>query len=356
MSATFLDHLAQALQQELQTGVDEQVFSGAQASFCICGGAVHTVTAGHTAYPFLRTENRQPAFPIEPDTLFDIASLTKLFTATIALRLVDNKKLTLQSHMWNGFSLEALLAHETGLPAWQPYFKRVPLNQRATPGAYKQIIKEVLDTPATPPMRDAAVYSDVGFIGLGHQLQQITGQSLPTLVKDVITIPLQMGHTAFGAKLPPSSANIACTENCPWRGRILKGEVHDDNAWTMGGVAGHAGLFSTSEDMVRLGMDWLDALKGDGIISLHLAKQSVARRKSGRGLGFDMVTAGASSVGDFAGDATFGHLGFTGTSIWMDPKKDAVICLLTNRVHPTRDNIRIRRFRPSFHNIFFSVL
>lgn len=339
------DTIAQMLKDALQQGVLDRVFSGAQACFSLNGCSPITVTAGQTAF-----EN---GTDILSTTRFDVASLTKLFTATVALALVDDSTLTLDTRIWSDFPLESLLAHESGLPAWRPLFDAVPMTKRNSPAAYEQIVQEVLDTSPTLPAPAQAVYSDLGYIGLGHHLQRITGKTLSTLVKEHITEPLQMARTCFAPELPADKTNVACTENCPWRNRVLQGEVHDDNTWTMGGMAGHAGIFSTAEDMVRFGTAWLLALTSDGIVRRTTALRAVQRRPGGRGLGFDLKSPGASSVGDAASETTFGHLGFTGTSLWIDPTKQAVICLLTNRVHPTRDNFRIRQFRPEFHNLFF---
>ncbi len=304
------------------------------------------MTAGQTAF-----EN---GTDIRSTTWFDVASLTKLFTATLALALVDAGSLTLDTRIWNEFTLESLLAHESGLPAWRPLFESVSMTERNSPAAYEQIVHEVLNTSPSLPAPAQAVYSDLGYIGLGHHLQCITGKSLSTLVKEHITEPMQMVRTCFAPELPADKTNVACTEDCPWRKRVLQGEVHDDNTWTMGGMAGHAGIFSTAEDMTRFGIAWLLALTNGGILKTTTAQRAVLRRPGGRGLGFDLKSPGGSSLGEAASDNTFGHLGFTGTSLWIDPQKQAVICLLTNRVHPTRDNLRIRKFRPFFHNLFFA--
>lgn len=344
--------LTKELHDALCRGIGDKVFSGAQASFSLEGETVHTVVAGATGW----AEYKKDIQPITANTLFDIASLTKLFTTTVALTLVDEGRISLNTPIWKNFTLEALLAHETGLPAWKSFFEDIPLALRGTTEAYNRIIEQVLSTSGIEPTPDSAVYSDLGFIGLGHQLAKLTGQSLQQLVHEHVTGPLAMNHTNYAADIPEDATNIACTENCPWRHRILQGEVHDDNAWTMGGVAGHAGLFSTSEDIAKLGIAWLNATKQDGIIQKSLAQQAIQKRPAGSGLGFDLKTPGASSAGESASDRTFGHLGFTGTSLWIDPERNAAITLLTNRVHPSRDNIRIRAFRPWFHEIFWRGL
>jgi CubicO group peptidase (beta-lactamase class C family) len=167
-----------------------------------------------------------------------------------------------------------------------------------------------------------------------------------------------LDETAFfpaGTGADPAPA-FARTEQCPWRGRILDGEVHDDNAWAMGGVAGHAGLFSTARDICTFGAAWLASLDGSGWISRDAAERALTRRPGGRGLGFDAKSPTDSAAGTLCGPRTMGHLGFTGTSIWLDPDRRAVIVLLSNRVHPTRHNEAIRTFRPHFHDVFFGAI
>lgn len=348
MCSNSTTHLNNQLAQTLQKGVAQKIFSGAQASWCINDSPIQTVVAGSTQY--------EQGSAITQRTLFDIASLTKVFTTTTTLRLVDQKKIQLSSKIWGNFLVEQLLAHESGLPAWKPFFEDIALSHRGLPKGYEQIISDVLATLPASPAPTQAVYSDIGFMGLGHKLQEITGISLATLVAQQIITPLKMKHTSYCPANNEATNDIASTEACPWRKKILQGEVHDDNAWAMGGVAGHAGIFSTSFDMTTLGRAWRDALKRDGIVSTSIARQATIRRDGGRGLGFDLKTPGASSIGVSASDQTFGHLGFTGTSLWIDPMRDAVICLLTNRVHPSRDNTKIRQFRPLFHELFFGQI
>lgn len=348
MKSSTTSAISDSLLRALQNGINKRVFSGAQVSFSIENKPATTIVAGETSY----TNGR----PIAAQTQFDIASLTKLFTATVALRMVDQGIIDLKSIIWSSFSLEALLAHESGLPAWKPFFESVPTTERGTRQGYDHIIDQVLQEHSTNPIPHNALYSDIGYIGLAHYLAQMKKLPLHQLVQNEVMSNLGMPHTSYRPVPAPSNANIACTEKCPWRAKVLQGEVHDDNAWTMGGVAGHAGIFSTSIDIVKLGNAWLNARATGGLVSKKLAQTATLRRPSGRGLGFDLKSPGGSSMGNTASNQTFGHLGFTGTSVWIDPQKNAVICLLSNRVHPSRDNIKIRNFRPYFHELFFSNL
>jgi CubicO group peptidase (beta-lactamase class C family) len=164
------------------------------------------------------------------------------------------------------------------------------------------------------------------------------------------------GFLPLGCGARALSAGIAATEQCPWRGKLLVGEVHDENAWIMGGVSGHAGLFSTAEELVRFGAAWLAALRSGHWLTRELATRAIERRPSGRGLGGDLKGAKDSSAGTRLGLRTFGHLGFTGCSLWVDPDLELAVCLLTNRVHPTRENEKIREFRPAFHDVVIDAL
>jgi CubicO group peptidase (beta-lactamase class C family) len=195
------------------------------------------------------------------------------------------------------------------------------------------------------------VYSDLGAMVLTQALEAAYGIALDSLLATRVFGPLQMTSTRF---LPPTSwlPRIAPTERDPWRGRILRGEVHDENAGRLGGVSGHAGLFSNAEDLLRFG-DWiLDGLtdrRTDGqanhaiLVPRRVVRQFVVRQNlppgSSRALGWDTPSEN-SSAGTLFSPLSFGHTGFTGTSIWMDPTRDLVLVLLTNRVHPTRENSR----------------
>jgi len=132
--------------------------------------------------------------------------------------------------------------------------------------------------------------------------------------------------------------------------------VHDDNAWAMGGVAGHAGLFATARDVAGMGAAWLVALEGGEWLPAELASRAIARRPLGRGLGWDLKSEAGSSAGELMGSRTFGHLGFTGCSLWIDPDRGLSVALLTNRVHPSRHGEGIKELRPVFHDALVGAL
>jgi len=188
------------------------------------------------------------------------------------------------------------------------------------------------------------VYSDVGAIVLTQAVETAYGERLDSILARRVFAPLGLSSTMF---LPPPelAPRIAPTELDPWRGRILRGEVHDENAARLEGVSGHAGLFSTARDLLHFG-DWILAVAQgrrdtltDGKHPKAFFRKQNQPRGSSRALGWDTPSEG-SSAGTRLSRHSFGHTGFTGTSIWVDPRRDLVIVLLSNRVHPTRDNSR----------------
>jgi CubicO group peptidase (beta-lactamase class C family) len=355
----------------LNKGVEDGVFSGAQAAWRAGSGRrIVSVFVGETRVG----EGRE----INSDTLFDIASVTKAFAASAVLRLVDRGVLALESrldeHMpvlkglpQGSATLAQLLAHEAGFVPWLPMFEAIPAAKRGAPAAKEAIVNSALTAApdANPGVR--ALYSDLGFIALSHLVETVSAISFDRVVEREVTGPLEMKSVCFrplsfedplvsssnraGEGFMPSLKSIAATEACPWRGRLLQGEVHDDNAWSMGGISGHAGLFATAEDVARLGAAWLDAIHNGAWISRELARKAVERRSLGRGLGWDLKDLGGSSAGSRMGPRSFGHLGFSGCSLWVDPDTGLSAALNTNRVHMGRDNMKIRDFRPGFHDL-----
>lgn len=201
---------------------------------------------------------------------------------------------------------------------------------------------------------------DLGFILLGEILERISGRAFEELVREEVLEPLEMTSTVFNP--PPSLRDsTAPTEDDPWRGRLVQGEVHDENAFVMGGVAPHAGLFSTASDLAR----FAQAMLNGGIYGTRrIMKRSTIERftrqpnlvpESARALGWDTPSSPSSS-GRYFSPTSFGHLGFTGTSLWIDPERQIFVILLTNRVHPRRDNRGIRDVRPDFHDAVMEAL
>ena len=205
----------------------------------------------------------------------------------------------------------------------------------------------------------------LGFILLAAIIEERSGQSLESFYQRGITGPLglerDIGFLALDRPLPILRERIAATEDCSWRGRIMQGEVHDEHCWLVGGVAGQAGLFATLNGVTTLCELITDVWKGRTVhpnISSALLKYILEYKhpRSTWALGFDRPTPGGSSSGNYFSPTSVGHLGFSGTSFWIDAERDILIVLLTNRVHPTRANENIRQFRPYFHDQIMQVI
>jgi CubicO group peptidase (beta-lactamase class C family) len=295
----------------------------------------------------------------QADTIFDLASLTKvLATATVAMRLVDRARLDLDDPIgrwfpeWrgndrDGVTVEDVLSHASGLPAWLPLYR-----EHRGREAYARAIAE---TPLEYAPRARSVYSDLGFILLGFVAEDMGGEPLDALFGGV-RARLGLDDIAF---LPPVNwrARTAPTGEDPWRGRGLVGEVHDENAAALGGIAGHAGLFGTAPAVGAFARQMLRAWKGDAEACEQLASQPTvirftSRREipgSSRALGWDTMLP-ASSCGTRMSSLAFGHTGFAGTSLWIDPVAGIYVVLLTNRAHLSRDSAAITEVRRAFHD------
>jgi CubicO group peptidase (beta-lactamase class C family) len=267
-----------------------------------------------------------------------------------------------------------LLNHASGLPAWKPFFEEIIKSEKsgrinfiasraAKNYVYEQIHRE---KPVTPPGAQS-VYSDLGFILLGEAIEILTGNTLDRFCQERIFKPLGLRATGFvdltqlrTRRLQPVEDMIAPTENCPWRKRILCGEVHDDNAYAMGGVAGHAGLFSSARDVHTFLVKMNQCLRGqDGFVPQPVLHEFLTRDRASQAsfaLGWDTPSADKSASGNLFSARSVGHLGFTGCSIWWDLEKNCHIVLLTNRVHPSRKNEKIKDFRPQIHDQIMRAL
>jgi len=307
-------------------------------------------------HPFGRLTWEADAPPVTADTLYDLASLTKVVaTTTMAMILVDEGRLDLdrpvqdflpdfQGPGKDAVTVRHLLTHSSGLEATAPLYKEIQGRK-----AYVERI-QAMDLAYPPGSR--SVYSDLGIILLGEILERIAGQPFEAFVRERVLDPLGMHDTLFR---PPAGLRprIAPTEVDPWRGRLVHGEVHDENAFAMGGVAPHAGLFSTAGDLARFAQMLLNGgvLGGRRVVSRETVELFTRRDGnvpgSDRALGWDTKSAEGSSAGTLMSPRTFGHTGFTGTSIWIDPERKLYAILLTNRVHPTRENNLIREARPA---------
>jgi CubicO group peptidase (beta-lactamase class C family) len=360
----------------LANAVHQGVFPGGVLRIETGSGASLEMPCGQLA--------RDPgAARVGPDTRYDLASLTKVVATTaIAMRALDRGALDVVTPVaellpsgapaWTAtVAVHHLLSHGSGLAAWEPYFRQ--LSEAGVPlggaEAREWVIERILATGPLDPPGQVARYSDVGFLLLGALLQRALGADLRTLWLREVCVPFGLGKLDYrplgrvsATELYPEMATdplIAPTEECPWRGRVLVGEVHDENAWALGGVAPHAGLFATASEVARFGREMLAAWRGRS----NLLGQTTARRFARRAtrplgttwaLGWDTPSPGESSAGPTVSRKAIGALGFTGTSLWIDPLRDAVVVLLTNRVHPSRENEAIRGFRPRIHEAAFA--
>jgi len=292
------------------------------------------------------------------DTIYDLASLTKVVATTTAVMILyDRGQIELEAPVWKyvpefqgpgkgAVQIRHLLAHCSGLPAWKAFYKDCQ--------GPEAVLRAVCETPLEYEPGTKTVYSDLGFILLGEIVQRASGRRLEEFCQQEIFGPLKMSSITF---LPPRAqwSRIAPTENDPRRGGILQGIVHDENADAMGGVSGHAGLFGTARDLaVFMQMVLNGGIYGEQRIVREETVKLFARRAnlvsgSSRALGWDTPSE-ECPCGHYFSASSFGHTGFTGTSLWADPERKLFVVLLTNRVHPTRENDLIRQARREVHD------
>jgi CubicO group peptidase (beta-lactamase class C family) len=250
-------------------------------------------------------------------------------------------------------TLEHLLGHDSGLPAWLPLYEDIPPGEADYPKIRDRFIGRINGVALEAPLAAKRIYSDLGFILLGFILEAVAGRRLDEIFRKEIAEPLGLKRSCFNPCLPPtriSPQEIVSTEDCPRRKKLLSGEVHDDNAYALGGVAGHAGLFSSAPDLQGFVEFLWEAWEGK---SSRLRRESLLEfigEQRPRRLGWDTVSAGSSQAGKYFSAAALGHLAFTGCSLWLDPLNKKSVTLLTNRVHPSRENEAIKDFRPMIHD------
>lgn len=290
-----------------------------------------------------------------PDQRFDLASVTKVVAgATLAAAHLARGALRLDdpAARWlpgadPRVTIAHLLGHGSGLPAWAPLYAAVPRPAWGTPEARAAILGAAWSTPLVAAPGAAHVYSDLGFLWLLGVLEALGGPLDAQLAA-------LLGPAGLGA-LSYDGAGAAATEDCPLRGRVVEGEVHDANCAAMGGVSTHAGTFGDAPTLARFGDAVIDAASGRGPLPSPAPLWSCAGPGTHRG-GWDGVTPGASSTGGAWPADTVGHLGYTGTSLWLSPSRRVVVALLTNRVHPLDDKGPIRAARPRIHGAVAAAL
>ncbi len=332
--------------------------------------------------------------PVQTDTLFDLASVTKLFTSTAFLHLVDDGLVALDQPLADvlpefggarpvggaedplaktpllgdprraGEQVDAgrvtfrhLLTHTSGLPAWRSVYAQcgppplLPLADDELDARQRAALTALVAYPFVAQPGESYLYSDIGLLLLGYAVARLSGLGrLDRAIAALVTEPL--GMEAHFCPTQEERPRIAPTEQCAWRERRLLGEVHDENAAGLGGVAGHAGLFATAADVCRLGRLFLTG--GEGLLAPGLVAESIREQHAGpdgirRGLGWQLRSDPNPTCSTAFSPASFGHTGFTGTSLWCDPARDLCVALLTNRVYHGRDAAGIIALRPRVH-------
>lgn len=337
-----------AAREVLRAAASARVFPGAVVEFGTATRPIWQEAVGALTYA-------GDAAPARLDTVYDLASLTKVVaTASVAMRAVEQGTIGLDDRVgqhaaaWiapdrTDVTVRDLLSHASGLPAWAPLY-------RTHEGA-EAFEHAICDEPLTYPPRSRSTYSDLGFMLLGFLLSR--EHSLATRFDTVWT---SIGAGEDLQYLPPATWRwrTAPTEVDPWRERLLVGEVHDENCFALGGVAGHAGLFGTASAVGTFARHILQVLDGrGGAFSRATLAAFIERRTdiphSSRALAWDTMLP-TSSCGRRMSARAFGHAGFTGTSLWIDPDAGCYIVLLSNRVHPTRAGEGIAEVRAAFHD------
>ena len=345
----------------------------AERAFPACSLAV-TVRGELIAHKALGRFTYDPGAPeVTTASLFDLASLTKvLATTTMAMILYERGLLDLETPVTaivpefagqfvdrfadndprrREITVRMLLAHTSGLPAYEKLFLRAQSREG--------LLRAAFTTPLAADPGARAEYSDIGFIVLGVVLERLADESLDAFCQREIFGPLGMTHTTFNPGHALKNSIPPTADDRTFRHRIIQGEVQDENASVLGGIAGHAGLFSTAEDLAIFAHAMLNGghpiLRSSTVtIELFSRRESVPEGTS-RALGWDTPSAPSQS-GKYFSSRSFGHLGYTGTSLWIDPDRQLSITLLTNRTWPDSENQAIKQVRPAFHDAVIEVL
>jgi CubicO group peptidase (beta-lactamase class C family) len=343
----------------LREAISERAFPGASIAVTFQGRLVALQAFGQFTY-----DNHSPA--VTTATLFDLASVTKVVATTAAAMLLyEQGVLDLDAPTAaivpefiseaehdlrrNRVSIRMLLAHSSGLPAYEKLFLKSSTRERLLQAAFV--------TPLKHDPGSHAEYSDIGFIVLGVVLERLADESLDRFCQREVFAPLGMTNTTFNPpkeireKIPPS------TDDQTFRHCVIQGEVQDENAGVLGGVAAHAGLFSTASDLAI----FAHAMLNGGLPILRPETVALFTRReasppgTSRALGWDTPSTPSQS-GKYFGPASFGHLGYTGTSLWIDPEQQLSITLLTNRTWPDCSSQQIKFIRPRFHNAVIEAI
>lgn len=340
----------------LRSAIATRAFPGASVAITYRGDVVALQGFGRFTYG-------KDSKPVDKNTIYDLASVTKVVATTaMAMLLFERGELSLDAKVVEllpefetederrkAITIRMLLAHSSGLPAYEQLFERARTRE--------ELLQLAVTTPLTHEPMSVAEYSDIGFILVGEILTKIANESLDTFCRHEIFEPLDMENTVFCPgeelrdRIPPT------VKDETFRKKIVQGEVHDENAWVRGGVSGHAGLFATAYDvalfaicMLRTGMP---ILRSQTVARFTTREQSPAG--TSRALGWDTPSQPSQS-GKYFSPRSFGHLGYTGTSLWCDPTRQLSVTLLTNRVWPDCSSQAIKEIRPRFHDAVIEAL
>ena len=346
--------MSRAIEELLTAARRRRVFSAAGWAV---GTAEDTLSRGLIG----TTSWDQPAAEVTEDSRWDLASVTKPIVAMAVMSLVEDGVLTLDDtiaeHLPDytdtdkaGIRVGELLAHTSGIPGQQPLYQWCRSRD--------ELLAAIRRLPLLGPPGAQVAYSSQGFILLGLIAEAAAATPLDVLVTERVTRPAGMVNAGFAA--PPTDLAVA-TEDDPWRGRLVRGEVHDENAVVLGAPAGHAGMFATLADMEALGRTLCAQGRGAAgrVLSAAAHAAMVEPRTDHlplrRTLGWQGVDVVDSVAGDLIGPRGYGHTGFTGTSLWVDPERGSYVVLLTNRVHPDRQSPAIGRVRRAVNNAGFAL-
>jgi len=347
-----LHHEPTPIREFLQQSVENGVFPGCAVSVGKIDGPWM-----EEGFGFLSTEKKSKP---TADTLYDVASLTKVMsTSTLLMKARDQQDFELSDlvlsflpDLKHDFLMHHLMTHSSGLPAWMPLFEGL------APHCTKaQMFQAINNQKLEQPPGEKAVYSDLGFMLLGFALEEIFPDSLENLFNEHVSQNLSLKRTCFSPRSKNIDlATIAPTERCAFRKQMVHGEVHDENAFVLGGVAGHAGLFSTAHEAGIFARSILRNINGEAIFAApeivrEFASKQFLPNTSTWALCWDTPSPENSSAGILWSRQGIGHLGYSGCSIWIDLPKKCYAVVLSNRVHPTRENDKIKNFRPQFHDL-----
>ena len=360
-----------SVEQVVREGLEKKLFPGCQLAILGKGALSQRLCLGKLGYE----GHGGPWGEVGPSTVYDLASLTKpLVGSLLAGWCLESGALALGTSLAGLFprlrgapagsvTVGELLSHSSGYPEYRRVYER----RFGACGLYSRadLLDDTLSTDLESRPGEKARYSDIGFIVLTAVLEKALGMRVDEAFAKHVSGPLGLSRTFFlpiqgGATRPPvSKSQIAPTSTCPWRGRLIHAEVEDENCWALDGVAVHAGLFSSIEDLEKLFLHLRSVAAGKaGVLQPQTLRMLWSKQAAPAGttwaLGWDTPNPMGSSVPSSAGEKfsrnAVGHLGFTGTSLWFDRDRDLSVIFLSNRVHPTRETADLKAFRPALHD------